>query len=76
MSSRYFSEFKDRKLGTPKTPPTPGPKGAPGAEAAKTKVTERTAPWPTPGPMRKTGFNRKTKMPTVKVSARHAGCDA
>ena len=77
MASRYFSEFADHRIGRPNPPPAPGGKGVPGAEAAKQKVTERTASWPTPGPMRAGGgFNRKTKVPTVKVSAKHAGCDA
>lgn len=73
MASRYFSEFKEKRIGGPKTTPAPGPKGQAGWEAAKTRVTERTAAWPTPGPTRKGSiFNRK-RMPTVKTAAKQAG---
>ena len=74
MASRYFTEFAERKVSKGGARPSPGSKGTPGREAAGGALTERTANWPTPGPMRGAGFNRTTKMPTVKVAAKSAGC--
>lgn len=53
-----------------------GTSGTPGAEAARRAIGERTAAWPTPGPMRTGGgFNRKTKADVVKTRAKKAGLD-
>lgn len=53
-----------------------GRSGTPGAEATGRKISERTAAWPAPGPMRKGGgFNRKTKADVVKTRAKKAGVD-
>lgn len=36
---------------------------------------ERTAAWPTPGPVWASSFNRKTRVPVVKTRARKHGLD-
>ena len=74
MASRFFSQFKERDLvgSSPKGPAT-GPSGSTGEMAPKGPVTERTASWPDAGPKGPTPFNKTTKWPVVKTTAKKAG---
>lgn len=49
--------------------------GVPGVEKAGTKLSEKTANWPDPGPHWDTSFNRATKVPVVKTRAKKGGLD-
>lgn len=70
MASRYFSEFKEKKLAAKGRRPT-GPKGV----APTASITERTARWPDPTPHWATSFNRTTKVPVVKTRTKKGGID-
>ena len=72
MASRYFSEFKQKKLTAPKGPST-APQGSTGEMPPKGPVSETTAAWPEAGPCGPAPFNKTTKWPVVKTSARKYG---
>lgn len=68
MPNAYTAKIT-RKGGAP-SPGTPG-----SASASAGPVKERTVAWPTPGPVWKTSFNVKTRVPVVKTRAKKAGID-
>lgn len=70
MASRYYSEFPERKVSAPSPVASrEGVSAKPGA------ISERTAPWPKPGPTWGSSFNRKTNAAVVKTRAAKHGVD-
>lgn len=72
MSSRFYSQFRQKKIRAPKGPST-APMGSTGEAAPSGPVTERTAEWPEAGPSGPAPFNKITKWPVVKNTAKKAG---
>ena len=66
MASNFHTAFSQKKVTAGKPP---------GARAAgpKAGMPMKTAAWPTPGPLSKSGFNRKTKVKALKNSPVRAG---
>lgn len=70
MSARRFSQFKQRRTRTSGKAPAPG---MPGEAPAAALPGERTAAWPSAGRVGPMPFNRATKVPVVKTTARKQG---
>ena len=69
MASRYHSSLKQKKIRAPRGP-KPGLEGEVPSSAPR---GETTAPWPSAGPAGPMPFNRGTRWPIVKTTARKEG---
>ncbi len=70
MASRYYTQFKQKKAGASGGGQKPGYEGT----SPSASVSEKTANWPgAAGPVDSAGFNRKTKYPVVKTTAKKQG---
>lgn len=72
MPNRWHSPFAQLKTGRSGSGTAAE---RPGKKHDAPKGKERTANWPTPGPIWKGSFNRATKVPVVKTRATKHGMD-